>query len=898
MSVYRLVGANLVLEAEIPRPLEGWSAGVMGRFGESLAIQDDLLVIGDPSSSWLTGLAWVYRRVGSTWTLEQALRATDSNQGDFFGSGVAISDGRVIVSAPKASEWLGSSWKWQTGTLSVFAKSGSAWSIVEKHYGADVGVHLGERIALDGDRLVASARGARQLYVFEKSGSAWQRAATLATVYSDGWEPSVAISGDSIFFGEDDIRKVQAYSWNGTTWVQAPNLTPSYAASAAGFGGNMAASGRVLYVSGQGTDSRNRLTTFVQGEHGWSEQSTYLLPGDSWLDEWMGWSGSGLTMAGDQLVLGSPFDDRAGLDAGSVTLFDRMGCPTSVGAGGLLDVKAPGVLLNDMVAVGTTCTVELVGDAQHGALTLRADGSFTYEPAPGYQGADAFTYRLVAKDGASGEVTVDLWVNPVGTISGAVKDAATGRPLGAMVVRVANASSSNPETDPSAKVTLTGSDGSYSVSGLSPGDYIVTFIDRNGVYRDEHLWGGGLPAAFSRSVALGEGESIYGANGYLDTKASLLAARTTRVAGDSRYTTSIASALMKGHASSAVIASGLSFPDALAASGLAGVYDSAIFLTKPTQLPVGTIDAMKKLGVGQVFIVGGTSAVSLQIQTALWDAGFNVARLGGSDRYATGDQVARMTLAGLPSWGDGGVEPFVVRGDAFADALAVAPFAYMFGKPIILVKPDSAPSASIQAFSFCKSDGVFVVGGKAAVSDAALIQLGQGVGLDTIYTYRISGADRYETSAKVATAWGMPFDWAGLASGANFADALSGGPTMGAYGGPLLLTPPTSLHAAPKAVLSANGKYLWQVIGFGGPAALSDAVLRNAGAATGIQFYEMDGYSGVAGASAPLGIKPLFGQAAAADALDNANVSEQRVVAGGLRESGNCTLPRESLKVP
>jgi hypothetical protein len=73
-------------------------------------------------------------------------------------------------------------------------------------------------------------------------------------------------------------------------------------------------------------------------------------------------------------------------------------------------VTAPGLLINDtdIDSVGLTA---LLGSAPaHGALTLNANGAFSYLPSPGYSGPDAFSYA--ASDGAlsSPLVTVVLTV--------------------------------------------------------------------------------------------------------------------------------------------------------------------------------------------------------------------------------------------------------------------------------------------------------------------------------------------------------------------------------------------------------------------------------------------------------------------------------------------------------
>jgi VCBS repeat-containing protein len=73
---------------------------------------------------------------------------------------------------------------------------------------------------------------------------------------------------------------------------------------------------------------------------------------------------------------------------------------------------ASGVLVNDTDADGNPLTAVLDTTATHGTLTLNADGSFTYVPAAGYSGSDAFTYH--ANDGTanSNSANVAITVNP------------------------------------------------------------------------------------------------------------------------------------------------------------------------------------------------------------------------------------------------------------------------------------------------------------------------------------------------------------------------------------------------------------------------------------------------------------------------------------------------------
>src|SRR5207247_6809305 len=83
---------------------------------------------------------------------------------------------------------------------------------------------------------------------------------------------------------------------------------------------------------------------------------------------------------------------------------------------------APGVLGNDTDVDSPVLTAVVVTGPSHGALTLNANGSFTYTPAANFNGSDSFTYK--ANDGLldSNMATVALTINPVNDAPLAVDD--------------------------------------------------------------------------------------------------------------------------------------------------------------------------------------------------------------------------------------------------------------------------------------------------------------------------------------------------------------------------------------------------------------------------------------------------------------------------------------------
>jgi len=75
-----------------------------------------------------------------------------------------------------------------------------------------------------------------------------------------------------------------------------------------------------------------------------------------------------------------------------------------------ISVAAPGVLGNDFAGVpSATITAPPITSTNGGNVTLNADGSFTYNPPAGFEGADTFTYTLTNSEGSNpATVTINV----------------------------------------------------------------------------------------------------------------------------------------------------------------------------------------------------------------------------------------------------------------------------------------------------------------------------------------------------------------------------------------------------------------------------------------------------------------------------------------------------------
>ena len=258
------------------------------------------------------------------------------------------------------------------------------------------------------------------------------------------------------------------------------------------------------------------------------------------------------------------------------------------------------------------------------------------------------------------------------------------------------------------------------------------------------------------------------------------------------------------------------FADALGGSTLATKMGGPLLLTPSDHLDTAVkAEIARVLGTGNnsktVYVLGGEQALSPAVANAVHAMGYTVKRIAGADRYATSVAIANAVTH------DGGSGPWeqpervlVATGNLSPDALSAGAAAESGShngpsNGVVILTDDKKMPASTGAYlaqvkahdSANYATGVYGVGGQA---DTALTSI-------NFQHTPLVGATRYETSYLVArTFFG---DWnqgmstvpanVGFATGANWADALSGGAFMGMKGGPLLLVNPATGEPATEA---------------------------------------------------------------------------------------------------
>ena len=251
------------------------------------------------------------------------------------------------------------------------------------------------------------------------------------------------------------------------------------------------------------------------------------------------------------------------------------------------------------------------------------------------------------------------------------------------------------------------------------------------------------------SIVLAGGESAIGAGVVKQiedwAKASDITIGLTRVEGDDRYETAAVAAISGAAATpvpsftlkfggaplkTALLASGTSTADALAAGQVAYNGNVPLLLTKQGSLPTSTKDALSLLEIKQVVVLGGETAISAGVAKELEGMGIAVVRKGGDNRYGTATQLLDLAVDGPasvsnPTGGfgiafDTAGSVHLANGESFADALVAGPLAGSSGEALLLTKPGTLSTETAAWIKKVDASSVVGIGGTTALTNDVL----------------------------------------------------------------------------------------------------------------------------------------------------------------------------------
>lgn len=216
------------------------------QFGYSVEIFGDIILVGaiwdDDNNASASGSVYVYVRNGTTWSEQQKLTAGDPTAGTYFGSAIAFDGETALIGAENGTDGMSPTF---VGAFYVFTRIGSVWTEQQKLTASngDFDDRFGSAVALDGNTAIIGAYNADRTldrggsaYVFARTAGIWSEQQELLAsdrASGDFFGISVALSGDTAMVVSPGANAggafgiVYHFSRVGSTWSETQKLTPN-----------------------------------------------------------------------------------------------------------------------------------------------------------------------------------------------------------------------------------------------------------------------------------------------------------------------------------------------------------------------------------------------------------------------------------------------------------------------------------------------------------------------------------------------------------------------------------------------------------------------------------------------------------------------------------------------
>ena len=311
-------------------------------FGISVSISGNYAIVGTPKDDdkgYYSGAAYVFEKTDDSWIQVAKLTANDEASSDGFGWGVSISGNYAIV----GSRWDDDNGE-NSGSAYIYERIDGIWTQTEKLTASDGAADddFGFSVSISGNNAIVGAQSdddngenSGSAYIFERSDGTWPQTAKLTA--SDGgirnsFGIGVSISDNYAIVGaylDDDngFNSGSAYIFerNDDVWTQVKKLIPSDGAAYDYFGYGVSISGDNAVVGAYGDDGNEENSgsayIFERINSTWTLVSK-LSVNDQTADSYFG---TNVSISGNFIILGAYGDDDNGDYSGSAYLFERIG---------------------------------------------------------------------------------------------------------------------------------------------------------------------------------------------------------------------------------------------------------------------------------------------------------------------------------------------------------------------------------------------------------------------------------------------------------------------------------------------------------------------------------------------------------------------------------------------
>lgn len=205
-----------------------------------------------------------------------------------------------------------------------------------------------------------------------------------------------------------------------------------------------------------------------------------------------------------------------------------------------------------------------------------------------------------------------------------------------------------------------------------------------------------------------------------------------RVGGDDQYRTGVAVAERLGAvnalsgAKTAIIASGEVFADALVAGPLSAHGGLPVLLTPHAELQDDVAGYLKSAGIERVVLMGGTAALSQQVENAVGALGISADRIAGASRFETAAQTAAYAARQSSNGCFAQARVGLARARIPFDSFSAAPLLARRCAALVLTNPREVPPSTagyLDTVRRSADDGavqLLVFGGESAVAKSAI----------------------------------------------------------------------------------------------------------------------------------------------------------------------------------
>jgi hypothetical protein len=436
--VYQRSGSTWSQEAYV----KAVNANAGDEFGKSVSLAGDTLAVGshweDSNQTTITngvtassnntinnsGAVYIYSRIGTTWSQEAYIKASNAGDSDYFGNSVALSSDTLAVGAKQedssqstitqgTSITLNNQLS-NTGAVYIFRRSAGTWTQIAfiKSMLPRIDDNFGHSVSISGDSLAVGIP-------FEDS---YQSTISSGTSTSGGVTGSVASTSNS---GAVSVFRQTNDSWSQEAYIKAPNRGLDD-----NFGQAVSLAGNALAVGAPNDDSSQYWISYGSAssdDYGtnWGSVYLYKRSGTTWLmDAYIKASsqdydyfGSAVSMSGDSIAVGAPWGGTLGQRGGAAYIFHdgrRMFEPDVLLSSRTADSVSfswearigSGIAVKVAPAVSGTNTA--AANCVGGTLLPEGTTSYTYT---GLSAGSKYGFRFCAWDGTNASEGAVIWAD-------------------------------------------------------------------------------------------------------------------------------------------------------------------------------------------------------------------------------------------------------------------------------------------------------------------------------------------------------------------------------------------------------------------------------------------------------------------------------------------------------